>query len=76
MAQQIGPGNAALIELLKIVGEGGINITPRVMVNGASNGEGSAATTALIGTMLDSMLSRDVPETQAKKQGETQARRP
>ena len=65
IALQIGSGNAALLELLKIVGESGINITPRVMVisgsggsNGA-NGTGSAETTALIGTMLDSMLSRE-----------------
>jgi hypothetical protein len=59
VALQIGPGNAALLELLKIVGEAGINITPRVMVIGGGNGTGgaSAETTALIGTMLDSMLS-------------------
>jgi uncharacterized membrane protein YqiK len=68
IADQIGPGNAALVELLKIVGERGINITPRVMVSGAMpNGQaaaggqgqtGSAETTALIGTMLDSMMER------------------
>ena len=66
IALQIGSGNAALLELLKIVGESGINITPRVMVisgsNGGTNGTGSAETTALIGTMLDSMLSRDKAE--------------
>lgn len=66
IAAQIGSGNAALIELLKIVGERNIQITPRVMVNGGAGGPGSTAgvggqgeTTALIGTMLDSMLSRD-----------------
>ncbi|MEE9128867.1 MAG: SPFH domain-containing protein [Phycisphaerales bacterium] len=64
IALQIGSGNAALLELLKIVGESGINITPRVMVVGGTNGAGgntsqSAETTALIGTMLDSMLSRE-----------------
>lgn len=60
VAQQIGPGNAALVELLKIVGERGINITPRVMVTGgAGTGQdGNSETTALIGTMLDTMLSR------------------
>ncbi len=64
IALQIGSGNAALLELLKIVGESGINITPRVMVisgssgSSSANGTGSAETTALIGTMLDSMLSR------------------
>ena len=63
VAEQIGPGNAALLELLKIVGERGINITPRVMVVGGGNGAGaaSAATTALIGTMLDTMLSDSEP---------------
>ncbi len=64
LAEQIGRGNAALIEQLKIIGESGIQITPRVMVvnSGASStGEplsGSGETTALIGTMLDSMLDR------------------
>jgi uncharacterized membrane protein YqiK len=67
IAEQIGPGNAALVELLKIVGESGINITPRVMVaagaaGGSSQGSTNAETTALIGTMLDSMMDRN-PET-------------
>ena len=65
IAEQIGKGNAALIELLKIVGERGINITPKVMViSGSPSANGSASTqsaemTALIGTMLDSMISRE-----------------
>ena len=65
IAEQIGAGNAALVELLKIVGEQGINITPRVMVTGGGGGGGTgsasaaeAETTALIGTMLDSMITR------------------
>ncbi|MHC4948836.1 MAG: SPFH domain-containing protein [Planctomycetota bacterium] len=65
IAEQIGPGNAALVELLKIVGERGINITPRVMVVGGpadGGGEpGAAETTALIGTMLDTMVAREAP---------------
>ena len=70
VALQIGPGNAALLELLKIVGENGINITPRVMVVGGSNGAGtqSSETTALIGTMLDTMLSeRDKDAEQTRR---------
>ena len=65
IAEQIGKGNAALIELLKIVGERGINITPKVMViSGSPSANGSASTqsaemTALIGTMLDSMISSE-----------------
>ncbi len=81
IADQIGAGNAALVELLKIVGETGINITPRVMVSGAgmTNGQGagggqmgSAETTALIGTMLDSMMDRspDVEERRQRRQAE------
>ncbi len=68
IAEQIGQGNAALVELLRIVGESGINITPRVMVTGSNGGGGGAAgagsaeTTALIGTMLDSMMDR-TPQT-------------
>ncbi|MEL6796559.1 MAG: hypothetical protein AAFO89_07010, partial [Planctomycetota bacterium] len=64
IALQIGAGNAALIEVLKIVGEQAIEITPRVMVSNTGGGEssGDAETTALIGTMLDTMVSRDVPQ--------------
>ncbi len=57
IAQQIGSGNAALLEMLKVVGERGIQITPRVMVSGGS-GSGNGAspeTVALIGTMLEVM---------------------
>ncbi|MCH8269874.1 MAG: hypothetical protein IH985_01505 [Planctomycetes bacterium] len=63
IAEQIGMSNAALVELLKIIGERGINITPRVMVisNGGSSGD-DAEMTALIGTMLDSMISRQEPD--------------
>lgn len=64
IAEQIGSGNAALVELLKIVGDKGVSITPRVMVvgqGGAQNGE----TTALIGTMLDTMM-QDPPRTNAR----------
>ena len=57
IAAQIGSSNAALIEVLKIVGERGIEITPRVMVSGSGAGGGSQ-TTALIGTMLDTMVDR------------------
>ena len=55
IAEQIGSNNAALIELLNIVGEKQIMITPRVMVTG-SGASGDGQTTALIGTMLDSMV--------------------
>ena len=64
IASQIGKGNAALVELMRIVGTSGINITPRVMVVGGptgaqANSGGQAETTALIGTMLDSMMEKD-----------------
>lgn len=65
IAEQIGSGNAALMELLQTIGDKGINITPRVMVvgeggNGNGNGQ-DANTTALIGTMLDTMVTRSQP---------------
>jgi uncharacterized membrane protein YqiK len=63
VAEQIGKGNAALVELLKIIGESNIQITPRVMVVGSGSGSGTnAETTALIGTMLDSMVSKEEPD--------------
>jgi len=59
IAEQIGQGNAALVEILKIVGERGIEITPRVMIiGGGAASTSNPETTALIGTMLDSMISR------------------
>lgn len=62
IAEQIGKGNAALLELLKVIGERGIEITPRVMVSGTGGHSAQdAETTALIGTMLDSMVSREPP---------------
>ncbi|TVQ33402.1 MAG: hypothetical protein EA376_02600 [Phycisphaeraceae bacterium] len=60
IARQIGRANAATIEMLRIVGERGVQITPRVMVAGERNNNGlGGETTALIGTMLDAMISRD-----------------
>lgn len=58
IALQIGRSNAAMIEYLKIVGERGIQITPRVMVVGEAGSSTDAETTALIGTMLDQMVRR------------------
>lgn len=58
IAEQIGRSNTAMIELLKIVGERGVQITPRVMVIGDGGSAGDAETTALIGTMLDQMVRR------------------
>ena len=60
IAEQIGSGNAALIELLKIVGEQKVSITPKVMVVGQGAGQ-NGETTALIGTMLDTMV-QDAPK--------------
>jgi uncharacterized membrane protein YqiK len=65
IAEQIGKSNAALVEILKIVGEKNIQIAPRVMVSG-DKGMGGAGT-ALIGTMLDSMVSKDETPAPAKK---------
>jgi len=68
IAEQIGAGNAALVELLKIVGTEGIDITPRVMVIGDGGGTGgSQETTALIGTMLDHMMTESEPVKSPKK---------
>ncbi len=65
IASQIGSGNAALLEMLKVIGADGIQITPRVMVTGGGGADAgqatpaSAETVALIGTMLDSMIERE-----------------
>jgi uncharacterized membrane protein YqiK len=77
IAQQIGKTNAAMIELLKIVGEKGIVIAPRVMVVGDRSGMGgsggaamNAESAALIGTMLDTMVSKETGEPQTASKGE------
>ncbi len=63
IAEQIGKSNAALVEILKIVGERQIQIAPRVMVTGGRDGSGGG--TALIGTMLDSMIDKgDAPKSE------------
>lgn len=61
IAAEIGSGNAALIEVLKVVGEDGIRITPEVMVSGSGGDTADAETTALIGTMLNELV-RDKEE--------------
>lgn len=65
IADQIGKSNAALMELLKIAGENNIQITPRVMITG---GKDAGAGTALVGTMLDSLI-RQGDEHEAKPAG-------
>lgn len=67
IAAQIGSANAAMIEILKIVGERNIQITPRVMVTGGKGSTGSEAT-ALIGTMLEHMVSQDGPGTPPRRE--------
>jgi uncharacterized membrane protein YqiK len=56
IADQIGKANAAMIEVLRVIGDKGIEITPRVMVTNGSGSEGNGETVALIGTMLDQMI--------------------
>lgn len=66
IALQIGKSNAAMIEMLKIVGERNIQITPRILMNGGNSGGGDAAN-ALMSTMLDNLLSKDEPATPPAK---------
>jgi len=54
ISEVIGPDNAALIEIMKLVEAGGIRITPEVMVGGSASG----TTDALMGTMLRGMLDK------------------
>jgi len=56
IAEQIGKSNAALIEVLKIVGERNIQIAPRIMVTGKDAG---GLNSALMGTILDKITSED-----------------
>jgi regulator of protease activity HflC (stomatin/prohibitin superfamily) len=55
ISEVIGPANAALIEIMKLVETGKIRITPEVMVGGA----GAGMTDALMGTVLRGMLDKE-----------------
>ena len=55
ISEVIGPDNAALIEIMKLVEAGGVRITPEVMVGGA----GAGMTDALMGTVLRGMLDKE-----------------
>ncbi len=52
ISKVIGPSNAALLEVMKLVAENRIGITPQVMVSSESGG----MTNALMGTILKDML--------------------
>jgi regulator of protease activity HflC (stomatin/prohibitin superfamily) len=56
ISEVIGPDNAALIEIMKVVAESNIRITPEVMVGGSS---GKGMTDALMGTVLRGMLDKE-----------------
>ncbi len=55
ISEVIGPDNAALIEIMKVVAESNIRITPEVMVGGSSE---KGMTDALMGTILRDMLDK------------------
>ncbi|MBI1191290.1 MAG: hypothetical protein GC200_11490 [Tepidisphaera sp.] len=60
IANQIGKSNAAAIEMLKIVGERNIQITPRILMTGGTGGAHNAdAGNLLMSTMLDNMMGKD-----------------
>ncbi len=54
VSEVVGPNNAALLEIMKMVATDQIQITPEVMVNGGAGG----TTDALMGTMLKGMLDK------------------
>jgi len=68
LAIEIGKSNAALIEMLKIVGEQGIQITPRVLMMG-SDAHTDSGSAALVGTILDTMLDKSGDEKTAPTSG-------
>lgn len=53
ISEVVGPQNAALLEIMKLVATDNIQITPDVMVSG-----GGSTTEALMGTMLKGMLDK------------------
>jgi len=57
IADVIGPNNAALVEIMKLVSDENIKITPEVMVSGSTGSSGM--TDALMGTILQGMLNKE-----------------
>jgi len=55
VSEVIGPDNAALVEIIKLVANEDIDITPDVMAGGA----GAGMTDALMGTILKGMLNKE-----------------
>jgi regulator of protease activity HflC (stomatin/prohibitin superfamily) len=62
ISEVVGPQNAALLEIMKLVATDNIQITPDVMVSGS----GSTAE-ALMGTMLKGMLDKEAEAKESKK---------
>ena len=58
ISKVIGPSNAALLEVMKLVATNHIGITPQVMVSSESGG----ITNALMGTILKDMLDTKMPK--------------
>jgi uncharacterized membrane protein YqiK len=61
LSESIGQNNAALIEIMKLVAEKNIRVTPDVMVGGSSG-----VNDALMGTMLKGMLEKEAAATMKK----------
>ena len=59
ISEVLGPENAALLELMKLVSTSGIRITPEVMV---SNPSSSGTTDALMGTILKDMINKQTDQ--------------
>jgi regulator of protease activity HflC (stomatin/prohibitin superfamily) len=62
ISEVVGPNNAALLEIMKLVATDNIQITPDVMVSG-----GGSTAEALMGTMLKGMLDKEAEAKESKK---------
>ena len=65
MAGAIGPEGVTMLELMKMVSEGKIQITPHVMVGGAGGGTTDALAGTILGGMLPKVQVQTAPTTPA-----------
>lgn len=70
-ATALGDQGYTAVQLMQIIGDQGIRVTPEILVNGGANGQGGTLSDALLGLIMREQLNRDAAarETNARTNG-------